>query len=144
MRQVFTRGKRSSLSCPTSLVVAMTTTRAFLRQCMEKYTGADIEILNKGGAGGMTGANEIFRSPGDGLTIGIINGSAMITNELAEIKGAAYKVAEYSYLGRVTADTRVMSTSVASGFNTYDSLKAVKSHLKWEQLVLVDQPMLIR
>jgi tripartite-type tricarboxylate transporter receptor subunit TctC len=101
-----------------------------LAPVMEKYTGADIEILNKGGAGGMTGANEIFRSPGDGLTIGIINGSAMITNELAEIKGAAYKVAEYSYLGRVTADTRVMSTSVASGFNTYDSLKAVNEPFK--------------
>ena len=59
-----------------------------LAPVLEKYTGANIEILNKGGAGGMTGANEIFRSPSDGLTIGIINGSAMITNELAEIKGA--------------------------------------------------------
>ena len=101
-----------------------------LAPVMEKYTGANIEILNKGGAGGMTGANEIFRSPSDGLTIGIINGSAMITNELAEIKGAAYRVADYSYLGRVTADTRVMSTSVASGFNTYESLKAVKEPFK--------------
>ena len=101
-----------------------------LAPVLEKYTGANIEILNKGGAGGMTGANEIFRSPSDGLTIGIINGSAMITNELAEIKGAVYKVADYSYLGRVTADTRVMSTSVASGFNTYESLKAVKEPFK--------------
>jgi tripartite-type tricarboxylate transporter receptor subunit TctC len=101
-----------------------------LAPVLEKYTGTNIEILNKGGAGGMTGANEIFRSPSDGLTIGIINGSAMITNELAEIKGATYKVADYSYLGRVTADTRVMSTSVASGLDSYDKLKAVQAPFK--------------
>ena len=101
-----------------------------LAPVLEKYTGANIEILNKGGAGGMTGANEIFRSPSDGLTIGIINGSAMITNELAEIKGAAYKVAEYSYLGRITADIRVMSTSVASGMDSYEKLKSVSQPFK--------------
>ena len=101
-----------------------------LAPVMEKYTGANVEILNKGGAGGMTGANEIFRSPSDGLTIGIINGSALITNELAEIKGAAYKVAEYSYLGRVTADIRVFSTSVSSGMDSYEKLKSVSSPFK--------------
>ncbi|NBT42096.1 MAG: hypothetical protein EBT20_16790 [Alphaproteobacteria bacterium] len=101
-----------------------------LAPALEKYTGAGVEILNKGGAGGMTGANEIFRSPADGLTIGIINGSAMITNELAEIKGATYKVAEYSYLGRITADVRVLSTSVKSGFDSYDKLKNAKEAFK--------------
>ncbi|MBX2838355.1 MAG: hypothetical protein KTR35_15975 [Gammaproteobacteria bacterium] len=59
---------------------------------MEKYSGARVDITNMPGAGGMKGANEIFKSPADGLTIGIINGSAMVTNELAEIKGADYKV----------------------------------------------------
>ena len=112
-----------------------------LAPALEKYTGAGVEILNKGGAGGMTGANEIFRSPADGLTIGIINGSAMITNELAEIKGATYKVAEYSYLGRITADVRVLSTSVKSGLIHTTSLKMPKRLLKWAPLGSVVRPM---
>lgn len=51
---------------------------------LAKYTGAKIEIINMPGAGGMKGANEIYNSPNDGKTVGIINGSAMVTNELAE------------------------------------------------------------
>lgn len=87
-----------------------------------KYTGAKVEIVNMPGAGGMKGANEIYNSPADGLTIGIINGSAMVTNELAEIEGARYNVADYSYLGRVAADNRVLVTGPNSGLESFDDI----------------------
>lgn len=89
---------------------------------MEKYTGAQIEIMNIPGSGGMRGAVEIFKAPADGLHIGIINGSAMITNELAEIEGADYRVADYNFLGRMVADVRVMVASTLSGIETFDDL----------------------
>lgn len=89
---------------------------------MEKYTGARVDIVNMPGAGGMKGANEIFQAPADGLTVGIINGSAMITNELAEIEGATYKVADYNFLGRIVADQRVMVAAANSGINTFEDL----------------------
>lgn len=97
----------------------------------EKYTGARVDIVNMPGAGGMKGANEIFNSPQDGLTIGIINGSAMVTNELAGIEGADYKVGDYNFLGRVVADQRVLAVSTASGIETFDDL------LKSEKPVLL-------
>ena len=87
-----------------------------------KYTGAKVEIVNMPGAGGMKGANEIYNSPADGLTIGIINGAAMVTNELAEIEGARYNVADYSYLGRVAADNRVLVTGPNSGLESFDDI----------------------
>ena len=87
---------------------------------MEKYTGARIDIVNMPGSGGMKGAVEIFNAPTDGLTIGIINGSAMITNELAGIEGANYKVSEYNFLGRMVADIRVLVTSSQSGITSID------------------------
>ena len=87
---------------------------------MEKYTGARIDIVNMPGSGGMKGAVEIFKAPTDGLTLGIINGSAMITNELAGIEGADYKVADYNFLGRMVADVRVMVTSASSGITTIE------------------------
>ncbi len=91
---------------------------------LEKYTGARVDIANMPGSGGMKGAVEIFNSPSDGLTVGIINGSAMVTNQLAEIEGANYKVGDYNYLGRIVADQRVMVASKASGIMTYDDLVA--------------------
>lgn len=89
---------------------------------MEKYTGARFDIVNMPGSGGMKGANEIFNSPSDGLTVGIINGSAMVTNELAGIEGASYKVADYNFLGRVVADQRVLAVSTKSGIETYEDI----------------------
>ena len=90
---------------------------------MEKYTGARVDIVNMPGAGGMKGANEIFNSPADGLTIGVINGSAMVTNQLSEIEGASYKVADYSYLGRLVADLRVLVTGMNTGFEKFEDLQ---------------------
>lgn len=87
---------------------------------MEKYTGARVDIVNMPGSGGMKGAVEIFNSPADGLNIGIINGSAMITNELAGIEGADYKVADYNFIGRIVADTRVLVAAANSGINSFD------------------------
>lgn len=89
---------------------------------MEKYTGARFDVVNMPGAGGMKGANEIFNSPSDGLTVGIINGSAMVTNELAGIEGASYKVADYNFLGRVVADQRVLAVSTKSGIDSYEDI----------------------
>jgi tripartite-type tricarboxylate transporter receptor subunit TctC len=88
----------------------------------EKYTGARVDIVNMPGSGGMKGAVEIFNSPADGRTVGIINGSAMVTNQLAKIEGANYKVGDYNFLGRMVADRRVMVAGAASGIKTFDDL----------------------
>jgi len=90
---------------------------------LEKYTGARVDIVNINGSGGMKGAVEIFNSPADGTYIGIINGSAMVTNQLAEIEGANYKVGEYSYLGRIVADPRVFVAASNSGIDTFAELR---------------------
>ncbi|SLN63678.1 Tripartite tricarboxylate transporter family receptor [Roseivivax jejudonensis] len=90
----------------------------------EKYSGARVDIVNLPGSGGMRGAVEIFNSPADGLTVGIINGSAMVTNQLADIEGADYRVGEYSYLGRIVADRRVFVAGTASGIESFEQLQS--------------------
>ena len=89
---------------------------------LEKYTGARVDILNLPGAGGMRGVNELFHSPKDGLTIGMINGSALVTNELAGMRGADYKIAEFEYLGRIVADARVFVIALASGYDSFEDI----------------------
>ncbi|SON57767.1 TRAP transporter solute receptor, TAXI family [Hartmannibacter diazotrophicus] len=93
---------------------------------MEKYTGARVDIENMPGAGGMKGANEIFDAPADGLTVGIMNGSAMVTNQLSGIEGARYKIGEFSYLGRMVADLRVLVVGTSSPYKTFDDVVASK------------------
>lgn len=89
---------------------------------LEKYTGARVDIVNMPGSGGMKGAVEIFNSPTDGTYIGIINGSAMVTNQLAEIEGANYRVGQYNYLGRMVADQRVFVVAANSGIDSFEDM----------------------
>ncbi len=97
---------------------------------LEEFTGARFDILNLPGAGGMRGANELFDSPRDGLTIGLINGSALVTNELAGVRGAIYKIGEFEFLGRVVADTHVLVVSERSGYESFEQILNAEEEVK--------------
>lgn len=97
---------------------------------LEKYTGARVDILNFPGAGGMRGVNELFNSPNDGLTIGMMNGSALVTTELAGMRGADYTVAEFAYLGRLVADRRVLVVTLDSGYSSFDDFWRLGKKIK--------------
>ncbi|NNE37751.1 MAG: hypothetical protein HKN08_05550, partial [Gammaproteobacteria bacterium] len=89
---------------------------------MEKYTGARVDVHNLPGAGGMRGVNELYASPNNGLNVGIINGSALITSKLAGIKGAEYELDKFEYIGRIIADPRVLVLSNKSCIKTFDDI----------------------
>ncbi len=97
---------------------------------IERYTGARVDIVNLPGAGGMRGVNELYNSPSDGLTIGMINGGAMVTNELAGIQGADYQIAEFEFLGRVVSDPRVLAVSGDSGYESIEEIWQSGTQLK--------------
>jgi len=97
---------------------------------LEKYIGARVDILNLPGAGGMRGANDLFNAPNDGLTIGLINGSALVTNELAGIRGADYKIAEFEFLGRIVADRRVLVVAKSTGFKSFEEIWQAGNRVK--------------
>lgn len=97
---------------------------------LEKYTGARVDILNLPGAGGMRGVNELFKAPPDGLTIGMINGSALVTNELAGIRGADYNISEFEFIGRIVADKRVLVVSTDSGYESLEDLRNAQGEVK--------------
>jgi len=89
---------------------------------LEKYTGARVQILNIAGAGGMRALGELFRSPADGLTIGLVNGSGLVTSRIAGVRAADYKIGELSFLARIVADTRVLSLSAQSKYNSFEDI----------------------
>ena len=46
----------------------------------------------------------------------------MVTNELAEMRGADYKISEFEFLGRIVSDTRVLVVSMESGYETFEQI----------------------
>ncbi len=97
---------------------------------LEKHTGARVDVYNLPGAGGMRGANELYNAPKSGLTIGVINGSALVMNELAGMRGADYKIAEFEYIGRVVADRRVLVVSLDSGYTSIEAIMNADERIK--------------
>ena len=97
---------------------------------LEKYIGARIDVQNLPGAGGMRGVNELYAAPNNGLVLGILNGSALITSEMAGIKGAEYELDKFEYLGRVVADPRVLVLTSKSGFTSFEEFLDPQSTIK--------------
>lgn len=126
----FYKGKKVKWIIPYSPGGGYDEYARLLSPYLKKYTGARFDILNLPGAGGMRGANELFSSPSDGLTIGMINGSALVTNALVGIKGADYKIGEFEFLGRVVADTHVLIVSKQSSYESFEQILNAEDELK--------------
>lgn len=81
---------------------------------LEKETGATVVVENEDGAGGLLAANQVFAAEPDGLTIGFYAGQGIAGASLGQAQGAQYDLLDYSYVCRLAADTRVMTTSSKS------------------------------
>ena len=118
----FYKGKSIKLIVPYDPGGGYDETARLIIPFLEKYTGSRIDIYNLPGAGGLRGANELFNSPKNGLTIGLLNGAALITNQLAGVDGAVFQIEEFDFIGRTVADTRVMMVSKQSGINSFEDI----------------------
>lgn len=98
-----------------------------LKPQLEKYIpGTTVVIRNMAGGGGLTGTNQLYRSKGDGLTVGIINGAGMVLNQILGAKEALYDLNKMGWVGRVYADTHVLAVPSKSPFRTAQDLKNAK------------------
>jgi len=105
----FYKGKIITFIVPYKAGGGYDTNARLLAPYLEKYTGATVVIKNVEGGGGMLGVNELYLAPKDGLTIGIQNAVACVTNQLAEIEGVAYDLLKFGWIGRLTTDNRVLA-----------------------------------
>jgi tripartite-type tricarboxylate transporter receptor subunit TctC len=89
---------------------------------LRKYTGARIIVRNMPGAGGMLGVNELYSAPPNGLTIGIQNAVASVTNQIVGIKGVRYDLTKFGWIVRLTTDPRVLAMRKGSPIKTIQQL----------------------
>ena len=63
-----------------------------------------------------------IRSPADGLTISLINGTGMVTSQIAEISNEGPVIGGLSFIGRVTTDTRVLALAGGSAYSSFGDI----------------------
>jgi tripartite-type tricarboxylate transporter receptor subunit TctC len=84
--------------------------------------GVTIVVKNVPGAGHLIGANFTYNARPDGLTIGTFN-TGLIYNQLIGRDGVKFDLKKMSWIGKASADSRVLVVPPASPIKTIEDLK---------------------
>lgn len=94
---------------------------------MQKYLpGSTFVVRNMPGAGHLIGANAIYASRPDGLTIGTFN-TGLIYNQLIGLEGVKFDLGKMSWIGKAASDPRVLVVSQQSPVKSFEDLRAQKT-----------------
>jgi tripartite-type tricarboxylate transporter receptor subunit TctC len=97
---------------------------------MEKHMpGTTFIVKNVPGAGHIIGANYIYASRADGLTIGIFN-TGLVYAQISNFPGVKFDLAKMSWIGKASSDPRVIVLSKESKFKTFADLRKTTTPIK--------------
>ena len=124
------KGKNLNFIVPYKPGGGYDTYSRILRPYLEKHTGARVVVRNVPGAGGLLGVNETFTASPNGLTIGIQNAVASVTNQMSEIEGVRYDFTKFSWIGRMATNVRALAVRKGSSYKTIQDLLNSKEKVK--------------
>ncbi|HZS64165.1 MAG TPA: tripartite tricarboxylate transporter substrate-binding protein [Xanthobacteraceae bacterium] len=97
-----------------------------ISQYMQKYLpGSTFVVKNVPGAGHLIGANTIYASKADGLTIGTFN-TGLIYNQLIQAAGVKFDLTKMSWVGKAASEPRVIMVASQSPIKSWKDLMAQK------------------
>src|SRR5688572_27237413 len=97
-----------------------------IAEYMQKYLpGSTFVVKNVPGAGHMIGANTIYSSRPDGLTIGTFN-TGLIYNQLIKTEGVKFDLTKMSWIGKAASEPRVFVIGAQSPIKSFEDLRNQK------------------
>ncbi len=102
-----------------------------IAEFMQKHLpGSTFVVQNMPGAGHIIGANAIYASEPDGLTIGTFN-TGLIYNQLIGLESVKFDFTKMSWIGKAASEPRVVVVSKDSGIESFEQLKSLKEPVKF-------------
>jgi len=93
---------------------------------MQRYLpGSTFVVRNMPGAGHLIGANAIYASRPDGLTIGTFN-TGLIYNQLVGLPGVRFDLTKMSWIGKAGTEPRTLVVSQQTPIKTFAELRESK------------------
>ncbi|WP_018699563.1 Bug family tripartite tricarboxylate transporter substrate binding protein [Amorphus coralli] len=89
----------------------------------ENLGARNVRVVNHQGGGGLKGSNILWESDPDGMTFAMTNVPTLLVAQLAESPGVQFNATDFTYLGRVQADPRLMFTGKPSGLKTIEDVR---------------------
>ena len=98
---------------------------------MQKYLpGSTFVVKNVPGAGHLIGANTLYASKADGLTIGTFN-TGLIYNQMTGREGVKFDLEKMSWIGKAASDPRVVMVAGNSPISSFDDLRKSKTQVNF-------------
>ena len=91
----------------------------------KQLPGSKFVVKNVPGAGHIIGANAIYASKPDGLTIGTFN-TGLIYGQMIAQEGVKFDLAKMSWIGKAASEPRVIMLSAQSPIKSFEELRAAK------------------
>ena len=97
---------------------------------MQKYIpGSTVIIKNMPGAGHIIGANELYLSKPDGLTMCTFS-TGLIYSQIIGLPGIRFDLRKYSWIGKANAENRVLIVAKHTSFHTIKDIVEHKEPIK--------------
>jgi len=119
----FFEGKTVELYVPHGAGGGFDTYARASAEYLEEYLGATVIVRNVTGAGGNIGRNQLYRAEPDGLSIGFTSFPSMVFSQLSGADGVQYDVREWEILGRLVAESEVISVPAGARYQSVDELR---------------------
>ena len=127
----FYKGKTVTYIVATAPGGGYDTYGRLVSEYMQKYLpGSTFVVRNMPGAGHLIGANAIYASRPDGLTIGTFN-TGLIYNQLIGLEGVKFDLTKMSWVGKAGAEPRVIVCAKNTPIKTFEDLRAQKEPVKF-------------
>ena len=98
---------------------------------MQKHLpGSTFVVKNIPGAGHLIGANTIYNSRADGLTIGTFT-TGLLYNQLIKLDGVQFDMEKMTWIGKASSDPRMLTITSQLPIKTYQELLANKQPLNF-------------
>jgi tripartite-type tricarboxylate transporter receptor subunit TctC len=88
--------------------------------------GSTFIVKNMPGAGHIIGANAIYASKADGLTLGTFN-TGLIYNQIVNANGVKFDLTKMSWIGKAASDPRVIVIAAQSPIKSFADLTSQKT-----------------
>src|SRR3712207_5922611 len=127
----FYKGKTVTYIVATAPGGGYDTYGRLVAEYMQKYLpGSTFVVRNMPGAGHVIGANAIYASKADGLTIGTFN-TGLIYNQLIGLEGVKFDLGKMSWIGKAASDPRVIVIAQQSPIKTFEELRTSKDQVNF-------------
>lgn len=93
---------------------------------LEEELGATVVVENQAGAGGLLALRSLLTAEPDGLRFGFFTGQGIVGSVIGEAEGSDLDILDFTFIGRVSAEPRVLAVSGSSDYPSIEDVQAAQ------------------